>query len=973
MCGLNGSFAYHAAAGPVDVEELLRVREAMARRGPDGAGLWLAPDGRTGLAHRRLAILDLGEGGAQPMASADGRLVLVFNGEIYNFRELRRDLEAKGHRFRTESDTEVVLALYRERGAACVEALRGMYAFALWDGDRGGLFLARDPFGIKPLYVADDGRTLRFASQVKALLAGGSVDTTPDPAGHAGFFLWGAVPDPHTLYRGIRALPAGTTQWIDAGGALPPRAFFDLTEEFRRAEGEAPDLRPGEAHERLHDALRDSVKHHLVADVPVALFLSAGRDSSTLAALVQEGRAAKLHTLTLGFREFQGTPEDETVLAERVAAAYGTRHETRWIGKQDFLEHLEAALAAMDQPSIDGINTYFVSKAAKEAGIKVALSGVGADELFGGYPSFRQVPGLARALAPTRLLPALGRGLRKAIVPFHREGASPKLPGLLEYGGSVAGAYLLRRALFMPWELAGLVGEEMAKEGLAALQTLDRLEATIQGLRRDRTRVSALEQAWYMRNQLLRDADWAGMAHGVEIRTPFVDVALFRALAPLLAGPRPPGKGDLAAAAVPALPDEVLRRPKTGFTTPVREWVADTQAPGPTHRGLRGWARRVAGQGPGRLPHPGGTPRRRVLMLLSDGFGGRGGIAQYNQDLLSALCTHRDCLEVVAVPRLMPDPPGPLPARLRWVTTGLGNKAAFFAAVLREAWSGPGFDLVICGHINLLPLARLLQPWVRAPLALVLHGIDAWRPLRRLDARASAAHPEAFIPVSEVTARRFAAWSGADAASFHRLQNAVHLERYGTGEPPAYLIERYGLAGRKVLLTLGRMAADEQYKGFDEVLESLPELSQEFPGLAYLAVGEGSDRARLMAKARALGLEDRVIFTGHIPETEKADHYRLADAYVMPSRGEGFGRVFLEALACGVPVVASRVDGGREAVGDGALGQLVDPADPEDVRRGIRAALATARGVPAGLAHFAYPAFEARCHALVDALLAESR
>lgn len=207
MCGIAGIFSYDFSAAPVDSAELLRIRDSMVQRGPDGAGLWMSDDCRAGLAHRRLSIIDLGDSGAQPMASSNGVLQVVFNGEIYNYRELRRQLEANGCQFRSTSDTEVLLHLYSKFGQHMVEHLRGMYAFAIWDASKRGIFMARDPFGIKPLYYADDGKSLRFASQVKALLKSGKVSTEFEPAGHVGFFLWGYVPEPYTLYRGIRALP----------------------------------------------------------------------------------------------------------------------------------------------------------------------------------------------------------------------------------------------------------------------------------------------------------------------------------------------------------------------------------------------------------------------------------------------------------------------------------------------------------------------------------------------------------------------------------------------------------------------------------------------------------------------------------------------------------------------------------------------------------------------------------------------
>ena len=590
MCGIAAFFAYGAEAPPVDREALLRVREAMALRGPDGEGLWLSADGRLGLAHRRLSIIDLSDAAQQPMASSDGRLRIVYNGEIYNYRALRDELMAAGRRFTSESDTEVLLHLYQLHGPAMVDRLRGMYAFAIWDEARKAIYLARDPFGIKPLYYADDGRTLRVASQVKALLAGGGIDTRPAPAGHVGYFLWGSVPEPHTLYRGIRALPAGASLWIDTSGRGEPHRHFDLTKELGALEPAPFDA------EELRDAVADSVKHHLVADVPVGLFLSSGMDSTTLTALAAEISGTALKTVTLGFREYQGTPADETPLAERVARQCKTDHITRWIAGSDFDAELEAVLAAMDQPSIDGINTYLVAKATAEAGLKVALSGVGGDELFGGYDTFRKVPMAARAMGVFRFLPGLGAALRYVSAPLLARFAAPKYAGLIEYGTSYGRAYLLRRGLFMPWELEQVLDPDMARQGWRELEQVKTLDATVKDIAAPHLRISALETSWYMRNQLLRDADWAGMAHSLEIRPPLVDIDLFRRIAPMLAAPRPPAKLDLARTPATPLPDEVLARPKTGFQVPVPAWRAgadDGRDAAPGGHGLRGWARRI--------------------------------------------------------------------------------------------------------------------------------------------------------------------------------------------------------------------------------------------------------------------------------------------------------------------------------------------------------------------------------------------
>ena len=291
MCGIAGHYAYRSDAPAVDSEALLRTRDSMIARGPDGAGLWLSDDGRLGLAHRRLAIIDLTETGAQPMRSADGRYTVTFNGEIYNYPALRTELEKDGTIFRSHSDTEVLLHLYRRDGAGMVEKLRGMFAFALWDNQERELLLARDPHGIKPLYYADDGKTFRFASQVSALKAGGNVDLSPDPGGAVGFLLWGSVPEPFTLHRGIRLLPAGSTLRISGKGVQSPNRYWRLIDVMQRARTRAAAVPAGQEKEALRAALLDSVHAHLLADVPVGAFLSAGLDSSSLVGLARFRRS----------------------------------------------------------------------------------------------------------------------------------------------------------------------------------------------------------------------------------------------------------------------------------------------------------------------------------------------------------------------------------------------------------------------------------------------------------------------------------------------------------------------------------------------------------------------------------------------------------------------------------------------------------------------------------------------------------
>ncbi|MBE0644946.1 MAG: asparagine synthase (glutamine-hydrolyzing) [Bacteroidetes bacterium] len=578
MCGFNSIFHYNDTRG-VDVDELRRTRDRMADRGPDGFGEWFSEDGRVGLGHRRLSIIDLSERGAQPLHSVDGRYSIAFNGEVYNYRALREELLATSWKFHSDTDTEVVIAMYARYGADMLPRLRGMFAFALWDNETRTLFAARDPYGIKPLYYADDGHVIRLASQVKALLAGGAVTADIDHASLLHFLMLGSVPEPETIYSSIKALPAGSWMQVDAAGVRGPVQYFSVAgvlSETQRHQDTKTQRNGIEEH--VAEALRESVAHHMIADVPVGAFLSAGIDSGTLVGLVRDAGIADLTTVTLAFEEFRGRHDDEAPLAEEVARHYGTDHRTRMLTHHEFSGDLEHILDVMDQPSIDGINTYYVSKAAKENGLKVALSGLGGDELFAGYNTFIDVPAWVRRFSNPayRLLNSdFIRAMMSAMLLQGSPGGSPKRAGIFKYGGSYPGAWFLRRGLFMPWELKSIVGEDIVRSALDDARFLARIEAamtpdpvTPYG------RVAALEAGLYMKNQLLRDSDWAGMAHSIEIRVPLVDAFLLRDLAPLLhihALQR--RKTLLAQSPSKPIPEKLLNRAKTGFQVPIRSWL----------------------------------------------------------------------------------------------------------------------------------------------------------------------------------------------------------------------------------------------------------------------------------------------------------------------------------------------------------------------------------------------------------------
>ena len=346
-------------------------------------------------------------------------------------------------------------------------------------------------------------------------------------------------------------------------------------------------------------------------------------------------------------------------------------------------------------------------------------------------------------------------------------------------------------------------------------------------------------------------------------------------------------------------------------------------------------------------------------MLATDAHGGFGGIAQYNRDVIEAMSHFPYVGEIVVMPRSIGGNLAGLPQRVSYDVSCASGLGAYLASSARRTLRGH-YDMVYCAHINLMPLAAVIAHARRVPLMLAIYGIDAWDHPAGRAARWAASAADLVVSISQITLDRFRSWSGVDAVRCAILPNAIHAGDYASGPKANALARRLGVETRPVILTFGRMSADERYKGFDEILEVLPRLISKDPNLVYVAAGDGSDRKRLEAKALELGVGEHVVFTGRIDERDKADLYRLADAYVMPSSGEGFGFVILEALACGIPVVASSADGTREAVRGGELGIIVDPKDSIALERAILEALARPKAIPRGLDYFSFANFETR-------------
>jgi len=604
MCGIAGFASSHEAIDSSSADAVRRMTDRMRLRGPDAEGLWT--DKGVVLGHRRLAILDLDPRSNQPMIASSEDYAIVFNGEIYNFRELRRELEADGVAFRTTSDTEVLLALYAREGERMLPRLRGMFALAIWSPRTRELFLARDPYGIKPLYYAQTERGLVFASQVKAVLASGLVSSVHEPAGVAGFYLWGSVPEPWTLYRGIFALPCGHWMRVRAGTSGSPVCWNDIRDNWRQ-----PGIPRSAAQlqEEVRQAVTDSVRAHLVSDVPVSVFLSGGIDSGAIAGLTSE-MGAQVEGITVGFDEFFSKHEDEVPTAAAIAAHYGLPHHVRRISRDEFEQDIPMILDAMDQPSIDGVNTWFAAKAAAERGYKVVLSGVGGDELFYGYSLMKDLPRSAAQGKAIAAIPGASWLVKAACALLANGRRHPKLKGVPDFMGSLEGVYFLKRCLFLPQDLSVLMGEKSAREGLA------RLGGSPPGMTAANAVTGAagvclLDSTHYLRNQLLRDSDWASMAHSLELRTPLVDAALLHALRSVHTGfAGGAGKRMLAQSPLSPLPEAIVNRPKSGFGVPMTQWLAASTE-------QREWDQMP-------LLAASGTPwtRRWAKVVLDEGFRG---------------------------------------------------------------------------------------------------------------------------------------------------------------------------------------------------------------------------------------------------------------------------------------------------------------------------------------------------------------
>jgi asparagine synthase (glutamine-hydrolysing) len=583
VCGIVGILARDASVPPGLLE---RATQSLAHRGPDDHGTIIVHATgpvpvEVGLGNRRLAILDLSSLGHQPMHDPETGNWIVHNGEVYNFRDVRAKLENDGVRFTSQSDTEVVLKAYGQWGERCLQEFRGMFAFAIWDAVRRRLFVARDPMGIKPLYYYQSEKHFLFASEVRTLLSTGLVPRRLDEAGVLSYLTFGSAYEPTTLVEGLSALPPGHyLTWGD--GKTAKIKYWDLAgDQHRQPAPSSQSVTTGRTNsvEQIYGTLDESVRMQLVSDVPVGVFLSGGIDSSSLVGILSR-RGVRPSTFSIVFRE---ADYSEAQYSRAVAEQFKTDHHEVVVSQHDALEAIPAALRAMDQPTMDGINTYFVSQQTRAAGVKVALSGLGGDEMFAGYSSFHSVPQMERFARFWKHFPGVVRGsvagVFGSLAPTSDQ--NRKLATLIRENGRVIHPYFLSRMLFTPAQRSQLSQATSGDAGDRASVPLREAVADAQGLDAV-NRISYLESRCYMLNTLLRDSDVMSMAHGLEVRVPLIDHRLAEQLMTLpgaskLSAGRP--KPLLLDALRGTLPANIVQRPKRGFTLPFEHWMRDALRP----------------------------------------------------------------------------------------------------------------------------------------------------------------------------------------------------------------------------------------------------------------------------------------------------------------------------------------------------------------------------------------------------------
>ncbi len=913
------------------VQDITVMRDSMKHGGRDGEGIFI--DDRLPLAfgHRRLSLLDLSEAGHQPMSDLNGMLQIIFNGEIYNFQELKNQLTPLGHIFKTTCDTEVILKAYIQWGKDCFSKFNGMFALAIFDKRSSQLLLARDHAGIKPLYYNIGRDKLFFASEIRAFTAVNPL-WKENEKWKIHFLTFGYLPEPVTTLQNVFTLKKGTIAVID----LPSLTLRE--EEFSKFIFQSIIKSLPEAVNEVREKLIAAVDRHLISDAPIGLFLSGGLDSSLLTLLAHKTLHDNLHTISIVFEDKKFSEERYQQL---VINKTGAKHTACLVKEEEFSQCLPDILKAMDQPSVDGINAYFICKYAHKFGLKAVLNGIGADELFGGYNAFYRT----RRAGFLKTLPSFVIGLTENFAEHRKK----KLSFLKRK--DFLGDYLFNRGLYTPQETASIlscsvhdVDNAMREINVAAAETIKN--------RRDA--ISWGDQNIYMQSQLLKDADCMSMWHSLEVRVPFLDKELMQtvhSIAPSVKYNLFEKKHLLLKAFKDVLPAEIYQRKKQGFVFPFEKWIIPVQSTLQRTDHFREklkqlksghlqwihyWAYMLAIERNTLRYY--NKPLKKVLFLNLSAFYFTGGIEKFNRAFLKALSELEvagkliaDCLSAHdhSVDERYFNP--------RHYRSFKGNRIKFVLAAWKEA---ENYDTIILGHINLSAAAwGIKKMFPGKKMILIAHGIEVWK-------KRSGIKKSVLNSIDKILA--VSAYTKEAIVNAHKIHSEKIVVFHNTIDPffsypkefkkPEYLMKRYSMsADNLVIFTLTRLSEREKYKGYDKVIEILPGLRKTFPNFKYILSGKGDEgeNKRIADLTEAHNLSENVLLTGFIKDEELVDHFLLADAFIMPSKKEGFGIVFIEAMACGLPVIAGNKDGSVDALQQGELGLLINPDSKADILQGL--------------------------------------
>jgi asparagine synthase (glutamine-hydrolysing) len=918
------------------VDRIEKMTKSMAHGGPDDKGHFMNHTLGYAIGHRRLSIIDTSDAGHQPMFSLNHRYCVSFNGEIYNYLDLKKQLIKKGYQFTSSTDTEVLIAAYDAWGMNMLTRLNGMFAFVLADNIEKKIFAARDHMGIKPLYIATRAGDTYFTSEVRALKA---IDKGWEPNMHwpVWFLTFGFLPEPITTLNNVRPIKKG--HYI----------IYDLVEDTYKENAWYSSLKsinytitPQKAVEETKRIVKKAVESHLISDVKVGVFLSGGIDSSIITMLASDAFKAKKQSPIETFSiEFEDADFSEKPYQQKIVEASNTKHHSLVVTQHDFAKAWEDIHHSLDQPTTDAINNYFVCQFAKSKGCKVVLSGLGADELFGGYPSFNRTEQMDRLKKLTRLQ-ILKTGIAGLVLDYPNR----KLDFFKH--GIEASEYLTYRGLFTPADTAKIL--HITEKEVWDIISTYKMPYGYKKKSDAKNRVSAFECDVYMLNQLLKDADVQSMWHSVELRVPFLDIDLIDFMHQLPKDIKYPPNGHkylLVEAFKDMLPDGIINRKKQGFVFPFQKWLSNITilqnelfVPSNYFKSFvkgslshsRLWAiylSKAYGNIEG-FTSLYKTQKPKTLFIYLSAFSQTGGIEKVNKLIIGSL--HDNQSETLLASAYgLHDKHIDDRYTNRYITKGFSsNTLQFLYQLFIER---KNYDKVIVGHINLAPAVWIMTLFNK-PLEIVLmtHGIECWEKQsgfkKWLLKRANQ-----IISVSNYTRNQLLKNSQIEAKKTSVLHNALdpYFTKPDFNDSQLYLRKRYGLkTDTIVLFTLTRMNSAEKYKGYDLVIEALAQLDKILlQNVKYILAGkyDSAEYKRIWKLIAQNNLQDYIIVPGFIADDEVKDHYQLANLFLMPSKGEGFGIALIEAFASGTNVIAGNADGSVDALRNGEMGDLINPND----------------------------------------------